>query len=105
MTPLVDDMTSALIAILFTGIAVIHFGHSTEQDKPSLIITGLAAALVAATYATPLVSSVQVVDIRGLLRFSLVIYSLNFIISYHTGLLNIARAFARRVRQWRLHRR
>lgn len=104
MTPLVDDLTAALIAVLFGLIAIITIYEAWHDHHPGEIITGLAAVLVAIVYIAPLAFNVPVVEIRSALRAALTVYSLNYIISHRDILALVVRAIVRRTKLWIYHR-
>lgn len=101
MTPFIDDFTAFLISYLFLLVAVIHIQEAREQQKASLVFTGLSALLAMVVYAMPILFDVPVGSIRGALRASLIFYGLNFVISYHDTLFRLGRELARRVKQWK----
>lgn len=106
MTPLTDDITSFITATVFITIAVIMF-YEARQTNPRVragSITAFAAAIVGIVYSIPLLFDVQVVHMRGVLRFALIIFGANYIISHYQSLFDLIRGIFGRVKTWRSHR-
>lgn len=104
MTPLIDDLTAALIAVLFGLIALITIHEARRKGHRGEIATGLAAIMVSVVYLMPVLFNVPVVDIRGALRVALVMYSLNYTVSHYGVLANIWRGTAKRIKTWNSRR-
>lgn len=64
-------------------------------------VTALSALIVGIVYFIPLLFDVQVVELRGVLRISWIIYGGNYIISHYQSLFALLRGLRGRLKIWK----
>lgn len=106
MTPTIDDITSFVIALVFLLMALVMFYEATlaVPHANAGLVTGIAALTVGVIYCIPLFFNVSVVDLRGALRVSLIVYGVNYLISHYQSLFAVSRGIVNRVKTWKSHR-
>lgn len=101
MTPLIDDVTAAIILVQFVLMAIVMFDNAYQRRMPwSWVITGIAALMVAGVYAMPVLFNVPVVEIRGAFRLSLIVYAFNYLIVHYDVFVRIIK----KIKTWNFHR-
>ena len=106
MTPFVDDMTAILVslsAFVVGGIMVLHSLYSVR--RVGWLITGLAGVGVGVVYILAPILSIQVEDIREVLRLMIFIFMLNYAILHREQARDELRRLYRDIKQWKLHRK